>query len=89
MRQKPHHVKKQYALGVSLAITLILFLVWIIGFKPVNELVANQPHPVKPVKALTASVGDAFEYIKSYFTFGNKTKYQAPESNIEVVPGKI
>ncbi len=89
IRQKPHHTKKQYAFGVSLAFTLILFLIWIIGFKPTNTLTSDYKQPVKPVKALTASAGDAFDYIKSYFTFGNKTNYQAPASNVEVLPGKI
>lgn len=89
MRQKPEHVKRQYALGVSLCITLIIFGFWMAARRPDNENFAERS--AAPVKALTASASDAFDYVKGLIVGGNKLKYDSPagSENIEVVPGKI
>jgi hypothetical protein len=87
MRQKPEHIKRQYALGVSLGITLVIFGVWASSKSfSLNPEAAAMAKKASPVKTLTASAGDAFDYVKSYFVGGNKVKYEDP---IEVVPGKI
>ena len=87
MRQKPVHVKKQYAFGVSLGITILIFGLWVSTKTfSLNPEAAAMAKKASPVKTLTANVGDAFDYVKSYFTNGNKVKYEDP---IEVVPGKI
>jgi hypothetical protein len=90
MRQKPDHVKKQYAFGVSLAFTVIILFVWVsthtLSLDPEAAALAKKQ---APLKTLTASAGDAFTgtfgYFKSLFG-GNKVEYVDP---IEVVPGKI
>jgi hypothetical protein len=91
MRKKPEHIRRQYALAVSVCFILILFGFWIAGKRtPTNEATALAK-PMQPIKTLTASVGDAFDYAKTFFVNGNKTKYDAQNqnSNIEVLPGKI
>jgi hypothetical protein len=86
MRQKPDHTKRQYALVVSLSITLIIFGFWITAKRSgSNEYVAKKP--LQPVKALTANAGDAFDYVRDLIFGANKTKYES--DNVEVVPGKI
>ena len=87
MRAKPHHIKKQYALGVSLGVTLVIFGFWLVGMRSSSEVVADSVEPMKPVKALTANVSQAFDYVKSYFVSSNKAEYKP--DNVEVLPGKI
>jgi hypothetical protein len=88
MREKPEHVKRQYALGVSLGITGLIFLFWItsfaIGGKPSEDAVAEVK---SPIASMTASAGDAFTYVKEMFFGKNKTTYTS--DNVEVVGGKI
>lgn len=87
MRQKPDHTKKQYALVVSLAITLVIFGVWMsMHTFSLDPEAAAMAKAKSPISALTANAADAFEYVKGYFTSGNKTQYSS--DNIEVVGGK-
>ena len=87
MRQKPVHVRKQYAFFVSFGITVLIFGIWISAHTfSLDPQAAEIAKKASPVKTLTASAADAFGYVKSYFVGGNKVKY---EDNVEVVPGKI
>jgi hypothetical protein len=84
VRQRPEHKKRQYALVVSLVVTLIIFGVWLgIKLAPENQFVVK---PIVPVKAITASVGDSFLYIKDLIFGKNKVQYAS--DNVEVVGGK-
>ncbi len=85
MRQKPAHKKKQYALTVSLCFTMIVFGFWFAAKRSGTEVTAIKP--AAPVQALTASVGDAFGYVKDMVFGKNKAKYSS--DNVEVIPGKI
>lgn len=86
MRKKPQHIRKQYAFLVSLAVTLVIFLLWIasygIGAKPLANTGTSAP---TPLSSLGASVGDAFGYIKGLFVGNNKTDYSS--NNVEVTGG--
>ncbi len=89
MREKPEHIRKQYAFLVSLGITGVIFLFWLASFRIQSTQVADVS-PVKvqsPISSLTASAGDAFTYVKELIFGANKAQYSS--DNIEVVPGKI
>lgn len=87
MRQKPDHIKKQYALFLSGGITLVILGFWLASNNlSLNPEAAAMAKKASPVSTLTASAADAFDYIKGYFVSGNKVKY---EDTVEVVPGKI
>ncbi len=87
MRKKPEHIKKQYALGVSLGITLVILGFWTashtLSLYPAATAVAKIS---TPVHTLTASAGDAFGYVRNLFFGANKTQYSS--DNVEVVGGK-
>ena len=94
MRDKPHHIKKQYAFFVSLVITLIIFGFWMISFRVQTVATANSGvNAPSPISSMTASVGDAFKgiggvfiYAKELFFGMNKTTYSS--DNVEVTGGK-
>ncbi len=87
MRQKPDHKKKQYALLVSGAITLVILGFWTASKTfSLNPAAAAMAKAQTPVKTLTASAGDAFDYVKGLLFGANKTEYSS--DNIEVVGGK-
>lgn len=90
MRQKPEHVRKQYALFVSLGFTGLVFMFWIASFNlgatPEARAMAEYKKNT-PIRTMTASVGDAWGYVTSFFINGNKAEYNADA--IEVVGGKI
>ena len=85
MRQKPHHVKKQYAFLVSLLVTFIIFMFWILSFGIRSKAIAEGVAAPTPISSLTAGVGDTFDYIKGLFIGSNKTQYSS--DNVEVVGG--
>ena len=88
MRQKPDHKKRQYAFGVSLGITLVIFGFWMAGKRPANDTMAVKKADA-PVKALTASVADAYGSIKDVIFGKNMTEYSSNQIDVEVLPGKI
>ncbi|MDP3962590.1 MAG: hypothetical protein Q8Q03_01870 [bacterium] len=90
MREKPEHVRKQYAFLTSLGVTMIIFMFWVASFSGSfaldSAVVATEKAEVKsPISSLTANVGDAFGYVKDMIFGANQAKY---ESEIEVVPGR-
>ena len=81
LRKKPVHVKKQIAFFTSLGITVIIFSVWITSMGIQSTVVAIAPTEAKidtPASSLTASIGDAWDYVKGLFSGANKVQYQAP-----------
>ena len=87
LRAKPDHVKKNIAFFTSLGITVIIFVFWLASFNIISSG-ENNNLAVKsrsPLSSLTASVGDAFGYIKNIFTGGNEVFYKA-DDNIEILP---
>jgi hypothetical protein len=96
LRSKPEHVRKHIAFWTSFGITLIIFVFWIASFtafgKNTQQSVADAVHHAgTPVQSLTASVGDIFGSVGSFFTdikdlvFTPRTvKY----TDIQVAPGK-
>ena len=88
VREKPDHKKKQYALFVSLGITSIIFVFWITSFTIGADAKSEAMAKVKsPIGAMTASAGDAYDYIKTFIFGANKTQYSS--DNVEVTAGKI
>jgi hypothetical protein len=90
MREKPNHVRKQYALGISFCITGIIFIFWVSSFGIKNTAMAdNYIKPKPPLTVLTAGAGDAvtggFKYIKEIIFGANKTQYAS--DNVEVTGG--
>jgi hypothetical protein len=86
IKQKPEHIRKRYAFGVSLSFTLIILFFWLISHTLTvgqNDVVAKAP---TPIASLTASAGDAFFYIKDLIFGASKVDYNA--SVIEAVPGR-
>lgn len=90
MKEKPHHIKKQYAFFVSLAITLMIFGTWMSSFGVKTQEVSLADKSKGPIASLTASAGDAvksiggvFVYAKELFFGANETKYSS--DNVEVV----
>jgi uncharacterized membrane protein len=62
MRTKPEHTKKQYALGVALGFTLIVFGFWIASVSlslSLDPEVTAAANTKSPIAALTANAGDA------------------------------
>ena len=86
MREKPIHVRKQYAFLVSLAVTLIIFGFWIASFGVQTVTSAQGIQTPSPLSSLTAGVGDGFTYVKELFFGANKTTYSS--DNVEVTGGK-
>ncbi len=91
MRTKPEHIRKQYAFGVSFAITAVIFTVWFTTFGARNASLSDSGMKTNPplsalAGSMTAGVGDAFTYVKDLFTGGNKAEYV--QDNVEVIAGK-
>lgn len=85
MRQKPHHIKKQYAFLVSFLITLVIFLLWMMSFGARSVAIEQGAKPPTPMSAMTAGVGDAFTTFKGLIFGANKTEYNS--DNVDVVGG--
>lgn len=83
MRQKPHHIKRQYAFLVSFCITLVIFLFWMMSFGARSVAIEQGVKPPTPLSAMTAGVGDAFSTLKGLIFGANKTEYSS--DNVEVV----
>ena len=88
MRQRPHHVKKQYAFLVSLAITLVIFGFWMASFGFGVQTVSSTQgvKAPSPVSSMTADASDALIYLKELFFGANKTTYSS--DNVVVTGGK-
>lgn len=87
MRQKPVHVRRRYAFGVSFGITSVIFLGWMASYgissSPVLADKTNGDKIDTPVSSLTASAIGAFKDMKGMVFGSNKTEY----SSIEVTGG--
>ena len=90
MREKPEHVRKQYAFLTSLGITVIIFMFWVASFSGSfaldSAVIADEPKAKSPISSLTANVGDAYNYVKDMIFGVNQAEYES--DNIEVVPGR-
>jgi hypothetical protein len=90
LRQKPEHIRKQIAFGVSSGITVVIILFWVVSLSASTSSTESDTSVQSPVaslsSSLTASASDAFAPIKnlfmSFFPSGSAAK-----SSIEVVPG--
>lgn len=87
MRQKPDHVKKQYALVVSAGFTAIILIFWLASFSVGSDAKAVAAQVKSPMQSMTASASDAFGYVKDMIFGKNKTNYSS--DNVEVTGGKI
>ena len=87
MREKPHHVKKQYAFLVSSLITLVIFLLWMLSYGIRSKAMADGVTPPTPLSSMTAGVGDAWGHLKALFLGANKMNYVEEENNVEVTGG--
>lgn len=88
VRAQPDHKKRQYALGVSLGFTAIVFLFWVTSFVIGGTRSTDAVAEVQsPIASMTASASDAFGYVKDMIFGKNKADYSA--DNVEVVGGKI
>ncbi len=91
MREKPEHVRKQYAFFSSLGITAIILMFWVASFNGSFAIdptvIATEKTEVEsPVSSLTANVSDAFTYVKDMIFGVNKAEYESDV--VEVVPGR-
>jgi hypothetical protein len=86
MRSKSDHVKKRYAFFMSFGITAIIFVFWLASWNVGPDTSAIAAQVRSPLSSATASVADAFVYMKESLFGANKTNYSA--DNIEVVGGK-
>jgi len=87
VRQRPDHKKRQYAFFVSLGFTLIIFVFWVSTKSfSLNPEATAKVEPRSPISSVTASAGDAWGYVKSFFVSSpNKVEY---DSSLIEVTGK-
>jgi hypothetical protein len=85
MKEKPEHVRKQYAFLIAFSFSFLIFAGWMASYTIHPN--ATQAKVDKPLKSLTASVSDAFKDVKDIFVGTNKFEYKDPV-NVEVKAGK-
>ncbi len=85
LRAKPEHVRRRIAFLLSLVITGVIFFSWFVSFG-IKTSSEKSVQARSPISTLTASVGDAFGYVKGLFFGSNEIKYDGYDS-IEVTPG--
>ena len=78
MREKPNHEKKRYAFFVSLSFTAIIFVFWMASFGFGGTAAKQASVEVQsPLESVTASAGNAFDYVRDMIFGGNKKAYNS------------
>jgi hypothetical protein len=91
LRSKPNHVKRGIAFFTSVGITVVIFVFWVTSFSIQNQsdgalAVSNGGVKIaSPMASLTASAGDAWNTLKTYFVFDGAQKVNS--NPIEISAG--
>jgi hypothetical protein len=88
LKDKPEHIRKQYAFWSSLGLTAVVFVFWLASFGSVGVTTkANVSKAVSkvgtPAQSMIAGVGSFFEDLSNMIFGPKKIKY----STLEVRPG--
>lgn len=89
MRAKPDHHKRRIALGVSLALTSIIFVVWlsVVSQEGQPQVITSKPKedtPITTLKKGAASVYGAFrEALSSSKSINLQSEYEKMKQQVE------
>lgn len=88
LKQRPEHVRRRYAFGVSLGVTAIIFAFWLASFSVIGNAAKGTVAQVMgrvetPTQSMVAAVGSFFTDLKDIVLGPKKIQY----SEVEVLPG--